>query len=231
MPEARAPAAVITCATAPEAAAAAAQLLVGALADAVTKRGTATLAVSGGRTPELMLSELASTEADLGAVEVFQVDERQVSLDSPDRNAASLQPLLRVMPAQQVHLMPIGPDLDAAAVAYARTLADAAGDPPVLDAVHLGLGSDGHTASLVPGDPARLAEQPVTATAVYQGHRRLTLTAPVLRAARTCVLLVTGADKQGAVAELCSASLSSVAASVIPPNTTLVVDRDAAGLL
>ena len=224
----RPPASVLACPTADEAAAVAAGLLADALVAAVSERGRALLAVSGGRTPAPMLRHLAGLPVPFAEVELFQVDERQAPAGSADRNATSLLPLIDVVAAAQVHLIPIDSDLDASAAAYASTLADLAGDPPVLDALHLGLGDDGHTASLVPGDPA-LREQIkfVTATAAYRGHRRVTLTAPVLSAARTCVLLATGSGKSDAVAALLAGDPGSVAAQVIPPGTILVADQAA----
>src|SRR5205823_3468838 len=87
-------------------------------------------------------------------------------------------------------------DLDGAAARYAATLMTAAGAPPTLDLVHLGLGADGHTASLVPGDPVlEITDRDVAVTGVYRGRRRLTLTYPVLDRARRILWLVAGADK------------------------------------
>ena len=223
-----APGSVIACPTAEAAAAVAAELLADGLLAAVSDRGRALLAVSGGSTPAPMLRYLADLPVPFAEVELFQVDERQVTAGSADRNATSLLPLIDVIPSGQVHLIPVGSDLDASAAAYAATLVGVGGDPPVLDALHLGLGDDGHTASLVPGDPSRLErERFAAATGAYRGHRRVTLTAPVLSAARTCVLLATGPGKSDAVAALLAADPGSIAAQVIPPGAVLVTDQAA----
>jgi len=100
--------------------------------------------------------------------------------------------------------MPVeSPDLKTAAAHYAQTIADVAGSPPVLDLAHLGLGADGHTASLVPGDPVLdITEADVGLTGIYQGRRRMTLTYPILNRARRVLWLVTGAEKAGMLGRL-----------------------------
>src|SRR5207302_8686569 len=105
---------------------------------------------------------------------------------------------------EQIHAMPVeSPDLEAAAETYSRTLFEVAGSPPVLDLVHLGLGPDGHTASLVPGDPVLdVTDADVALTGVYQQKRRMTLTYPILNRARRILWLVTGKDKVTALARL-----------------------------
>lgn len=188
--------------------------------------GPFSLAMSGGRTPWAMLAILGELEEmPWEATELFQVDERIASPGSEDRNLTHMvlglsmdhQAALRPMPVTQR-------DLDAAASEYERTL------PEPLDCVHLGLGPDGHTASLVPGDPVldvgdrRVA---VTETA-YQGHRRMTLTYPALAEARRIVWLVTGPEKRDALARLLTADPLIPAGRVENPNMVVVADEAAA---
>src|SRR5215468_631648 len=123
----------------------------------VAARGRFTMAVSGGHTPWVMLRALAGEEVPWASVHVFQVDERVAPEGHSDRNLTHLRASLlehAPLPAGQIYAMPVEiPDLNTAAAKYASELERIAGTPPVLDLVHLGLGPDGHTASLVPGDP------------------------------------------------------------------------------
>src|SRR5579863_4806921 len=140
---------------------------------AVAARGKFLLAVSGGHTPWLMLRALADQEVSWNAMHVFQVDERVAPQGDPDRNLTHLRESLvqhAPLPPEQIHAMPVeAADLEAAAKQYARDLETIAGSPPVLDLVHLGLGPDGHTASLVPGDPVlEVTDLDVAPTGVYQ---------------------------------------------------------------
>ena len=184
----------------------AARVIADAARDAVAARGRFLLATSGGATPWRMLRHLASEDAPWDRVHLFQVDERVAPDGEPVRNLTHLkESLLAHLPRQPagVHAMPMDEqDLDGSAVAYGRTLRAIAGEPPVLDLVHLGLGTDGHTASLVPGDAALAARTDVAATGVYQGRRRLTLTFPTLYRSRRILWVVTGAEKAPALARL-----------------------------
>ena len=135
----------------------AAKLIAAKARAAVTARGRLVMAVSGGHTPWQMLRVLANEVVPWESVHVVQVDERIAPAGDPDRNLTHLQETLlehAPLPAEQIYAMPVeGPDLESAARNYARTLQQIAGTPPVLDLAHLGLGPDGHTASLVPTDP------------------------------------------------------------------------------
>jgi len=174
---------------------------------AITARGRFLLATSGGETPGRMLQLLAKEEIPWSQVHLFQVDERVAPPGSPDRNLTQLLENLvnRIaLPPGLLHAMPVEEaDLESAANRYAATLREVAGKPATLDLVHLGLGADGHTASLVPGDPAlEIEDADVAVSAPYQGHRRMTLTLPALNRARRVLWVVTGAGKAGVLARL-----------------------------
>jgi len=218
-----------------EAAARAAAALIAAEARAaVAARGRFSVAVSGGHTPWEMLRALAGEDVPWGGVHVLQVDERVAPAGHPDRNLTHLrESLLARAPLrpEQVHAMPVEEeDLAAAAARYARTLREIAGSPPMLDLVHLGLGPDGHTASLVPGDPVLdVTDADVAPTGVYQGRRRLTLTYPVLDGARRVLWVVTGAEKVGMLARLRAGDGSIPAGRVRRDQAMVLADRAAAG--
>jgi len=200
---------------------------------AINERGRFVMAVSGGHTPWVMLRALAEEDLPWGKVHLAQVDERVAPADDPDRNLTHLQESLldrAPLPREQVYAMPVdSADLEASAKQYAATLAKIAGTPPFLDLVHLGLGPDGHTASLVPGDPALwINDAEVAVTRVYQGRRRMTLTYPVLNRARRVLWLVTGADKAGMLARLRAADPSIPAGRVNQGNALVLADRVAA---
>jgi 6-phosphogluconolactonase len=202
--------------------------------DAIAERGRFIMAVSGGHTPWVMLRDLAGDDVRWANVHLAQVDERVAPAGHADRNLTHLHESLleRVsLPPEQVYAMPVeSTDLEAAAKQYAATLAKIAGTPPVLDLVHLGLGPDGHTASLVPGDPVlQVNDADVAVTGVYQGRRRLTLTYPVLNRARRVLWLVTGAEKVGMLARLRAADPSIPAGRVNQERALVLADRAAAG--
>ena len=200
---------------------------------AVLARGRFLFAVSGGRTPWLMLRALAGEPVPWPEMHLVQVDERVAPEGDPDRNFTHIrESLLTRVPlrAEHVHAMPVdGPDLEAAAEGYARLLQEVAGSPPVLDLVHLGLGPDGHTASLVPGDPVQdVTDADVALTGVYQGRRRMTLTYRAINRARRILWLVTGAEKAGPLVRLRAADASIPAGRVRQEQALVLADRAAA---
>ena len=199
----------------------------------VKARGRFVMAVSGGHTPWLMLGELATLEVPWQAVHIVQVDERVAPADDPDRNLTHLRASLlnhAPLPPAQIHEMPVeSGDLKSAAKAYAATLRQIAGDPPVIDMVHLGLGPDGHTASLVPGDPVlHIEDADVALTGVYQGRRRMTLTYPIINRARRVLWVVTGQEKTYALRGLLNGDKSIPAGRVRRENALVIADRAAA---
>jgi 6-phosphogluconolactonase len=203
---------------------------------AATARGRFSMAVSGGRTPWLMLRALADDELPWQHVQVFQVDERVAPAGDPDRNLAHLRASLldRVpLPADHIHAMPVeAADLDQGAEQYARTLREVAGSPPVLDLVHLGLGPDGHTASLVPGDPVLdVTDADVALSGPYQGHRRMTLTFPIINRSRLVLWLVTGGDKAQTLVRLRDGDRSIPGSRVLRERALVLADRAAAARL
>jgi 6-phosphogluconolactonase len=203
---------------------------------AVTARGRFVMAVSGGRTPWTMLRALADQDMPWSDVHVVQVDERVAPPGHPDRNLTHLQESLLAHAAlrpEQVHAMPVeSADLEPAGAQYAAMLQQIAGTPAVLDLVHLGLGPDGHTASLVPGDPVLdVTDVDVAVTGPYQGRRRMTLTYPILNRARRIVWLVTGREKADMLARLCEADRSIPAGRVDQQRAVVLADQEAASQL
>ena len=200
---------------------------------AVPARGRFIMAVSGGRTPWLMLRALADEQLPWENVHVFQVDERAAPAGDPDRNLAHLRvSLLDHAPLRpdHMHAMPVeAADLDRAAGQYALTLQEVAGLPPVLDLVHLGLGPDGHTASLVPGDPVLdVTDADVATTGPYQGRRRMTLTFPIINRSRRVLWLVTGGEKAATLVRLRDGDPSIPASHVRRDQALVLADRAAA---
>jgi 6-phosphogluconolactonase len=202
----------------------------------IAARGRYAFAVSGGRTPWIMLRALANEDLPWAGVHIFQVDERVAPEGHADRNLTHLrESLLQHVPVrpEQVHAMPVeSHDLESAAAQYALALQEVAGSPPVLDLVHLGLGPDGHTASLVPGDPVlNITDADVAVTGVYQGRRRMTLTYPALNRARRVLWVVTGSEKAEMLRRLVAGDPSIPAGRVRQEQALLIADRAAAGAL
>ena len=201
---------------------------------AVAARGRFVMAVSGGHTPWVMLRALAGEEVPWASVHVFQVDERVAPEGHPDRNLTHLRESLlehAPLPPQQIYAMPVEiSDLNTAASKYAAELVRIAGAPAVLDLVHLGLGPDGHTASLVPGDPVLdVKDRDVAVTGVYQERNRLTLTYPIINRTRLILWLVTGSEKVPMYKRLLAADPSIPAGRVLQNNAVLLADQAAAG--
>ncbi len=214
-------------------AARAAQFIAATARDAVEARGRFVFAVSGGRTPWVMLRLLAREDVPWPDVHVVQVDERFAPANDPDRNLTHLrETLLATSPLapDHLHAMPVeASDTTAASRGYAATLRALSGTPPVLDLVHLGLGADGHTASLVPGDPALdVTDADVAVTGPYQGRPRMTLTYPIIDRARHILWVVTGADKAAALEQLRAGSRAIPGGRVRTDKATILADRQAA---
>jgi 6-phosphogluconolactonase len=171
-----------------------------------------------------MFAELANEEMPWAETELFQVDERVAPAGDPARNLTNLHASIADAPAR-VHPMPVNdPDLAAAAAAYATVL------PQRFDLVHLGLGPDGHTASLVPGDPVlEVSDALVAVTQPYQEHRRMTLTYPALARADQIMWLIAGSDKRPALSKLLAGDESIPAGRVLATRSLVLADAAAAG--
>lgn len=203
---------------------------IGAVARAAVRaRASCTIAVSGGGTPWAMFAALVEEDIPWSSVGIWQVDERVAPRGDDDRGRTHLEASLPGAARTRLHPIPVdevSPSdeeaLTAAAAAYARTL------PPRFDLIHLGLGADGHTASLVPGDAAvGVHDRDVAVVGTYQGRRRITVTLPVLDRARRILWIVTGADKADALARLLARDPSIPASLVAAPDQLAIVDRSA----
>ena len=215
---------------------AAAKVIAAEARAAVAARGRFVLAVSGGRTPWQMLRSLVNEEVPWAGLHIVQVDERIAPAGDADRNLTHLRAsLLSHAPLreEQIHAMPVEvADLEAAAVSYAQTLRQIAGSPPVLDLVHLGLGADGHTASLIPGDAVlTVADRDVALTGLYQQRRRMTLTYPLINRARKILWVVTGAEKAEMLVRLRAGDKSIPAGRIKLEGSLVLADAVAARLL
>jgi 6-phosphogluconolactonase len=196
---------------------------------AVATHGRALIAVSGGGTPWMMLHALGSLDLPWNSIHVAQVDERCVPRGDPQRNLTRLEQILVLDgPLPPTHLLPMpteSTDLGAASAAYQATLETAFGRPLRFDVVQLGLGVDGHTASLVPADPVlSIQDRDVSFTRPYEGLERMTLTYPALARAAHRLWLVTGDTKASRLAELLEGSGTTPAIAVSREHTTVVAD-------
>jgi 6-phosphogluconolactonase len=201
---------------------------------AVAERGKFTVAFSGGSTPLEMLEALVAEDLPWRELHVFQVDERAAPRGHGERNLTQLQDTLlgrTPLTDASLHAMPVEEaNLELTAGRYAELLSDTAGSPAVLDLVHLGLGDDGHTASLVPGDAILEAnDSDVGVSEAYRGYRRMTLTLPMLDRARQRLWLVTGAGKAAMLARLLDADRSIPAGRVRAQDSVVFADEAAAG--
>ncbi len=191
---------------------------------AVADHGRFTFAVSGGRTPWAMFADLRDEDEPWNRTAIYQVDERVAPAGDPDRNLTHLLASLPAESGADVHPMPVEEsDVEAAAADYARSL------PERFDLVHLGLGPDGHTASLIPGDPVlEVMDRDVAVTGVYQERRRMTLTYPVLDRAHQILWLVTGEDKVDALQRLRAGDRSIPGGRVEASRALIFADETAA---
>lgn len=204
---------------------AAAGVLLRALQERLQDRARVSLALSGGRTPWPILRSLAQTGLEWNRVDIYQVDERVAPANDPARNLTELTTALLDHVPATVYPMPVeGSDLEAAADRYAAEL------PEVIDVVHLGLGDDGHTASLVPGDPVLdVADRRVAVTKPYKGHRRMTLTFPAFERVGSILWIVAGADKTSMVERLLAADPTIPAGRVPQKRAVLITNSLDAG--
>ena len=219
--------------TSDDVAARAAQIIASDARAAVSARGHFVMAVSGGRTPWQMLRALANEQMPWKNVHVVQVDERIAPAGDKDRNLTHLRESLlshAPIPENQIHAMPVeAADLDQACRDYTALLNSICGNPPVIDLVHLGLGPDGHTASLIPGDPVcEVRDAEVALTGLYQNRRRMTLTYPILNRSRHVLWVVTGAEKASMVPRLLAGDATIPAGPIAQGNATLLADAPAA---
>ena len=203
---------------------------------AVAERGRFVMALSGGRTPWAMLRSLIALHVPWECVGIAQVDERVAPVGDPLRNLTHITEILlqnhRIDP-KQVYAMPVEEeDLSSAASRYASVLREIAGAPPVLDLVHLGIGPDGHTASLLPKDPVlEITGEDVALTGLYQGTRRMTLTYPIINRSRMILWLVTGEEKNEVVERLWNGDQSIPCGRIRRDNSLILADTAAAGQL
>ena len=203
---------------------AAAEHVAKAARDAVAERGVFSMAVSGGRSPWAMFADLAELDMPWESVELYQVDERIAPEGDPLRNLTHLREALGPQLPVQIHPMPVNDDDPQ------RGARDYAGElPTTIDLIHLGLGPDGHTASLVPGDPILdVTDQLVAVTGgEYQGTHRMSMTYPELARTRQLLWLITGEDKREPLQQLLAGDPSIPAGRVTAPASVILADTAA----
>jgi 6-phosphogluconolactonase len=213
-------------------ASAAATAIAAALDVAVRERGRATLALSGGRSPLEAFKLLAAKPLPWHAIDILQVDERCAPAGHEDRNSVQIGRAfagLVAAQAERFHWIPLDETTDthAAARTYSATLTALAGVPPIIDVVQLGLGPDGHTASLFPGQTLELVTRFVGLSPPMLGWPRLTLTLPVLDAARRIIWFVTGSDRGAPLRGLLAGDPAVVGSRVRRGSATVFADRAA----
>ncbi|MBW4030131.1 MAG: 6-phosphogluconolactonase [Acidobacteria bacterium] len=187
--------------------------------DAVTARGRFTMAVSGGHNPWTMFRELTSCDVPWGQTQIFQVDERVAPRGDRDRNLTYLEDSLRGVDADIVAMPVEDDDLDAAAARYEQRL------PARFDLIHLGLGPDGHTASLVAHDPVlEVNDRMVALTGPYQGRRRMTLTYRALARGEQLLWLITGEEARSALTLLLAGDATIPAGRVHAAHSLVMTD-------
>lgn len=220
------------CNSADDVATAGAEFIVARANESIGERGQFTIALSGGSTPWAMLRELAIHDIPWARVKIFQVDERVALDDDAERNLVHVQNEFtnRIsLPADNLYAMPVtDDDLEEGARRYEHDLIDLAGQPPVLDVVHLGLGGDGHTASLVPCDAVlQVTDRDVATTGEYAGRRRMTLTYPIINRARHILWLITGEGKAEMLGRLIRADRDIPAGRISQDQATIIADAAA----
>jgi 6-phosphogluconolactonase len=199
----------------------AADLIAQAVRRATSQERRFVWAISGGEGPAPMFRRLRALDLPWHLIDTWQVDERVAPPDDPDRNRSMQRRALPPDALDGIRWMPVeDDDLETAAARYAATL------PDRFDVVHLGIGADGHTASLVPGDPVLdVRDRDVAVTGVYEGRRRVTLTYPGLARAERAIWVVTGSEKQDALRKLLAGDQSIPATHVAVPEQVVVTDQ------
>lgn len=202
-----------------------AEMIAEAAREAVADHGDFAMAASGGHTPWAMYGQLEEQELPWADTAIYQVDERIAPAGSPERNLTHLIAALSIGAQGSLRPMPVDAEHpEAAAERYGEQL------PATLELVHLGLGPDGHTASLVPGDPVlEVGDRRVAVTGgEYQGTQRMTLTYPALAHAKRLLWIVTGESKRDPLAQLLAGDPSIPAGRVDAKESVILADRAAA---